>query len=204
MNLGEMEMDSEKGISFSDGASEQSSSEEYREGAGDNPDDLFRDAVRQVPRPIIYLVVVAGVLGGAGIGLAFLLGLLPVFALFPAAFLASLAVFGGGAALYVRRDSRGDTSPEKSKRQRRLVNSLNEANSPLRVEDLQNRFGWSEKETVDALASLVEQGEIEEDLDPDTGHWVYELANEDRDALDQVDRRSLPVEERRTVLEEEE
>lgn len=48
--------------------------------------------------------------------------------------------------------------------------------STLTADALAGRLGWSERRTLQTLVPLIESGEVEEDLDLDSGRWFYRRA----------------------------
>ncbi len=156
----------------------------------------------------------AGVAGGrllglSAIGLAAAVG---IVALLPAllaqsAFLAMctlrppmLGLALGSAVIAQRAGSRARPSlalPEAHElRATRIAALLSTAVSPLGVERIAAALGWTEDAVVTGLGVLIERERVREDLDLDTGHWVYALATR-ADALTPA---ALPIHERQNAI----
>jgi hypothetical protein len=81
----------------------------------------------------------------------------------------------------------------------KIAATLQSADGSLSVEDICGRLALDEQTTVLGLRYLVGEGMVDEDLDIDSGHWMYAW-DEDDERLEELERRALPIEERAEVV----
>jgi hypothetical protein len=67
-----------------------------------------------------------------------------------------------------------------AERARRIATVL-ESDGQATFEDLVRRLRWTEKALIEALVHMKNVGAVEEDLDLDTGQWVYRVQDSDHD-----------------------
>lgn len=75
-----------------------------------------------------------------------------------------------------RTDGASRSGPSRvvlEERARRIRRIMHEGGGAWTFELLQARLGWTERAVVEALIYMRDRGELVEDLDLDTGKWVY-------------------------------
>ena len=198
MKVGEIEMSSSDGIHFGGRQSPTAEVDHARSSS----------AGLSVPSwsPGRFLFVAAA--GGVGAILAILLALMTSIFLFlipvPGLLLLSMAAL----FLAIRR-KRPESSQEATEeislsqvaieRRTRVFNLLSSADEPMTVERLQEELKWTEEALLSALRALLAQERITEDLDLDSGHWVYQLATAPL-ALNHESASTFPVQERLNAI----
>lgn len=80
----------------------------------------------------------------------------------------------------------------------RIAALLAAATEPMTIERIAALIGWTEPAVVTGLGHLVREGRAHEDLDLDSGHWVYSLLPH----ADQHTRAAQPIAERERTLVE--
>jgi predicted lipid-binding transport protein (Tim44 family) len=108
------------------------------------------------------------------------------------AFSSMISLGGGLAFLGVlkrkREQSRNDsaralpatsTAPEVIVERARRVAQVLEAGGQATFEVLLSRLSWTEKALIEALVHMKNTGAVEEDLDLDSGQWVYRVQEQD-------------------------
>lgn len=196
LRVGDIEMDSEAGVTFARGNADPSRPAHDRECS---PYQLLGMTLPALPAGVYW--------GLSAIGLAAVVGsvaLLPAL-LAQSVFLAMLLppMLGlalGSAVIAQRAGSSARPSlalPEAHElRATRIAALLSTAVSPLGVERIAAALGWTEDAVVTGLGVLIERERVREDLDLDTGHWVYALATR-ADALTPA---ALPIRERQNPI----
>ncbi len=86
-----------------------------------------------------------------------------------------------------------------SQRSKRISVLLAKAGRPLTYEALVDRTKWTRDAVLDTLLFMKERGEVAEDLDLDTGEWVYSASELEAVPGSPV---SLMLEERRELSEQ--
>lgn len=134
--------------------------------------------VEFAPRP--RAVYAAGGIGGTAV-----LALLAVLAAMDGAFLVTffpLAILAFLTTSFVRQALAGSENVPKqigndvnSVRATRLAAVLSTAGRPMTVEALAKTLTWTSEAVVSGLRVLENDGRLFEDLDLDSGHWVYRL-----------------------------
>ncbi len=155
--------------------------------------------------PMYYLGV--GVIASLAAASLLVVGLLQWLPMIIAITIPGLCILGCGGCLGYRHLTRAGLDPFESpgearealEHMERLVGRLDEAASPLTVEELQTRLDWSESKVVSTLKRAIDRGRVLEDLDVDSGHWTYQIDRSE--ALGDDVREALPVDERAERLE---
>lgn len=95
-------------------------------------------------------------------------------------------------------------------RAERITAALSSYDDPLTVEAIEHNLGWTEVAVVTGLRSLVDQGNVVEDLDLESGLWTYRLVGDGpvgspppRTALSIHDREAALVRQREEIEAEE-
>ena len=127
-------------------------------------------------------------LGGIGLALVGLgLGLALPLTMGTATLFGGMVTFGGGVALLggLKRKSQLEAmhalppaptvSPVVLAERGRRVGSWLQERRQATFEELTQALRWTESALVETLMHLKEAGAIEEDLDLDTGQWVYRM-----------------------------
>lgn len=78
----------------------------------------------------------------------------------------------------VDRSQPADSEGLLNERKKRVLAVLSSNSEPLSVAELRLRLGWTEEALVTALAALVAEQQVIEDLDLETGHWNYGISHE--------------------------
>lgn len=206
LKLGDIEMDSDSGISFGESAAPVAAAPEQAQPVQRQPGSEDASLMERLPdwspKSYVLFALVAAAsavgLGVVGVGLAEAYPAMRVVPLIPVPGL----MLAAGIALWravrgVRADSPG-VDALASERSERLTGHLSARSAPASVEELMDELGWREEAVVRGLSAGVDRSLIEEDLDLDTGHWTYTAApasSQDRPA-----RRAMPVEERAKYL----
>lgn len=191
MKVGDMELSSSEGIQF--GVPERS-------GEAVKTSTHEVESLPEISRPLAWF----------GVGLSSL----GVLTLLLAAFLLSssliliplpglLLLLCGSLYFATRKEKHRegeslDLSEVATQRRLRLFLHLQEQ-GPLTIEALQEELQWTQEALFSALQGLLQQERIREDLDLETGHWIYELVDEPM-TLDFHDPKALPLEERIKAL----
>lgn len=164
LRVGEIEMDTESGVSFATGVVASGSDQSSRS----EPLGLLVQ-IAGAPR-WAHAIVSSGALLVASVTAvtAWVMGWWLL--LIPAAAFLRLGAYAGflafaprGAALPVR------SSASQSAQVRATVIEDGE----LTIDRLVAKLGWAEREVLEVVADLVSRQELEEDLDLESGHWVY-------------------------------
>ncbi len=188
LKVGDVELDSESGVSF-DGSAGPTPAKREREIA--RPHEIVVDAP---PRAF-------WILGGASFGLATVVALLAT--VFQIWWLGLPALFGlfitvAAVAMGHRTAGRGQ-SGEVSGAHIDRVSVLVDRHEGIGVAELVRRSGLSEQDVARSLVELIERGEVEEDLDLDTGAWAYRKTT----VLSGLQRReTLSAADRLTAIQE--
>ncbi|MCB9567607.1 MAG: hypothetical protein H6710_10425 [Myxococcales bacterium] len=160
--------------------------------------------------PFPWQAMVGG--GLAMVALGVVTAILTTWGFFGTAFLSSLLTMGGGLVflgLYKRRALLRAAPPEPRalsasehallrERSRRIRTLIEEAGRPRTFEDLQAATRWTRDAVLDTLLFMKERGELSEDVDLDTGEWVYAPAEPE---VVPAPPRSLMLDERRALSE---
>lgn len=213
LKVGDIEMDSESGISF-DGAQQSDSTDQFPQRS-DSTDrlaqrsettgsELSLDNLPSFPRPV-YL---AGGLLALGILAALTLGYFLMAAASANAWLMLLPLPGllliGGFCVrqYFRQEDPSDRAGQLDhRRAERIRTHLFEREEPASVEQLVDELGWREEAVVRGLKAGVDRKLLAEDLDIDSGHWTYEaLAS---GGMQPSEAKALPIDERAERLPDE-
>ena len=206
MKLGDMEMDSDEGISFnssnapSQHSEHSAASNEASSSTPLSPGWIRSTMLERVPPFVFYLTGSLAILGAlGGIWLIFAFALPPLLSIGVLPMLA--AAFGSIWIGWVVSDDQESANEDASQRlQRRVLNLLESQPEPLRVEEIAENLGLTEERAVSTLAPLVDENHIQEDLDIDSGEWVYAKESSDPDELEDLRRKSLPISERKEAL----
>ncbi len=195
MKLGDLEMSHGQGIEFGAGSTHQSKKQE-RPVVGKTKESLPLPALSKTS---LLLVATACFLATV---------VLLVVAFWSSAFLffiplPGLLILTLGAFIMALRsppDSRPDEvdlSEVATTRRTRIFTHLQKAKRPLTIEALQRDLQWTEEALLKALQGLLNQGRITEDLDLQSGHWVYELHSDPVVlGLEHKNLKTLPLGER--------
>ena len=215
LKVGDIELDSATGISFagsqSAGADVVSHSLQTRvESAPSNQLAPTSDTMLGLPFPdwsARTYWTLCTVAATAAFGLALVNLMVPFSLLVTLMLIAGVPPLAGvalGCGLVARRMGR---LPAKSTanvpdhvmtlRTSKIAALLASAKEPVSVEWIAESLGWTETAVVTGLRSLVEADRVQEDLDVDSGHWTYVLADSDSDL---ASRKSMPVAERERAL----
>lgn len=142
------------------------------------------DDVASLPQLAFAAATVAAVAGCVALAVAGLL--VSWFLLLPIPFLLR---FAGYAAMLALRPRRKSAPPPHT-----ALSALDD--HARTVDEVAARLGWSERRTLEALVELIERGEAEEDLDLETGHWLYR-----RPERLFIEREVLPATERLEAIQ---
>ncbi|MFP4600946.1 MAG: hypothetical protein ACLFVJ_22030 [Persicimonas sp.] len=222
LKLGDIEMDSESGISFGESAGptiavQENAAQEIatqeqaqpaqpaEQLAGSKPESDDVSLMERLPdwsrKTYLLVALVAAAsaigLGAVAAGLAEAYPAMRIVPLIPVPGLLLAAGISAWRAARPRADS-PSMDPLARRRSDTLAGHLSGRRAPASVEELMDELGWREEAVVRGLSAGVDRSLIEEDLDLDTGHWTYAAtpaSSEDRPA-----RRAMPVEERARYL----
>lgn len=204
MRIGDLEMDSSTGITVS---GDSSSAEISAESSAEIPAEIQAEVSKKreasmllsdmvaVPQPLFLLAAFVATVAAVA---------LTVFAihqrlwllLIPAPFLLRFAGYAAILGTRNLRESRPSVNQITDERRAELLTAI--ADRALSADDLARRIGWPEAQVLDALVALIEQGEIDEDLDVETGVWKYRRTVQ----LDTTPERiALPARERLEALQ---
>lgn len=206
LKLGDIEMDSDSGISFGESATPVAAAREQAQPVQRQPVSEDASLMERLPdwSPKTYVLVAlvaaasAVGLGAVGVGLAEAYPAMRVVPLIP---VPGLMLAAGIALWQAVRGVRADPPSMDalaSERSERLAGHLSERGAPASVEELMDELGWREEAVVRGLSAGVDRSLIEEDLDLDTGHWNYAAVPASSD--ERPARRAMPVEERANFL----
>ena len=217
LRVGDIEMDSEGGVELHRPASVRPRgrgavvSHVVVTGAGrtggpqpGTPSPLSHPTTREPSPARLRLVGWLG-LGGAAVAAGAVFFALPATS--PLALGLSLPILGLFAGGLVARRVAGRVERERARLQAAQDDALatpveavlRGATEPLTVETLTERAGAPEAEVVRGLARLVERGRATEDLDLDTGHFVYRWGSDLLDA--ETPPEALDIRDRAARLE---
>jgi len=70
-----------------------------------------------------------------------------------------------------------DASSVDQQRAQRLAAALSTAPGPVAIEEIAQVMRWTPQAVATGLKVLADRGEVVEDLDLETGHWIYVLAS---------------------------
>lgn len=93
-----------------------------------------------------------------------------------------------------------DLSEVAIERRRRLFERLQKGDSPMTIEDLQSHFQWTDQALLEGLTALLKQERITEEIDLDSGHWTYAIADDSDWILGTEPAHALPAGERLDAL----
>lgn len=162
MRVGDIEMDSSSGMSF--GPPEP---EVLPVAQAATKSELVRDVVA-VPQPVFLIAAFFAVLASMGLG-----AVVAVYGLWllliPIPFLLRFA--GYAAILGTRKRTSSKRAPLTLTARNAVLSALEER--PMTVDELADGLGWSEAQTLEAVVRLIEQKEVEEDLEIESGDWRY-------------------------------
>jgi hypothetical protein len=177
LRAGDIEIDGETGMTLARGRRREDPPRPVHD-AGCSPYRLLGVSLPALPARVYWGLSALGLAGIAGcVALlpALLAGnaFLAVCALVPPLF--GLAL---GSAVIARRAGRARASRPglDALRATRIAALLSTAEVPLDVARIAGALGWTEDAVVAGLAYLVERARAQEDLDLETGCWVYALA----------------------------
>jgi len=145
-------------------------------------------------------------IGGAALVAGVVLATLPPTS--PLALALALPVVGLATGGLVARRAAARVERERARRRAArddalaapVEAALQTAAEPLTVETLVARVGSSEADVVRGLARLVESGRVTEDLDLDTGHFLYRWGSDRLDAA--PPREALDIRDRLALLDD--
>lgn len=194
MKIGDMEMSSAEGIRF--GAPDKK-----LEVARLSPKkEALLPEISQTQAVVAAAAAVGAILALllAAVLLSTTLFLIPL----PGLLLLTIGVFYAAS----RQEKKGlATSPDLSEvateRRLRLFQHLQKRGAPMTIEALQGELHWTREAIYSGLQGLLQQERITEDLDLETGHWVYELPS--AVTLDFQDPQTLSLEDRIEALQQE-
>jgi len=211
MQLGDMEMDTESGLSYDEDANESDSRTEppqqtnHSLTAPDSKDaevpssdtDLDPDLLYWINQhtAVFHAATALGLTGSGAAWYFFAVTAHPVFAL--AGLFGLLWTGTSGFLVHRARKQNDRATPETrrlSKRAKRIRDLLLDQPREWRAEELQRELNWTEEKVLTGLAHGVEEGMIREDLDADSGHWVYTASTATLE--EDVPERTLPAAER--------
>lgn len=186
MRLGDMELDM-RSMGSEQSAIRRPAERDDPAGIGHSLQSI-RD-VANLPRAVFigagFLAVgVAFVITAAAFGYQAWLALLPV------PFLARFAVYA--LILGLRQEPQSNERPPAHDVLRAL------GKDACTIDELALRLGWSERRTVEAVVNLIDAGQLEEDLDLESGHWFYARPSADARA---IEHSALSATERLQALE---
>lgn len=216
MQLGDMEMDTESGISYGEeqqaqnSAPQRTDTEDQRDSDRDTPTvesdtsdgTLDPDILNWVDdhTSVFHAATGLGLTGSAAAWYFFAVTAHPVFAL---AGLFAL-IWAATSGFLVYRARRHDPLDPQARRLRyhatQIRDILLDQPREWRAEELQRELDWSKQKVLSALAHGVDEGMIREDLDADSGHWVYTASTATLE--EDVPERTLPAAERAERIRE--
>ncbi len=194
MKLGDMEMSADEGIRFGPSQARTTTPPEQATSTPELSPPSWSKAA-------ILLIAAAAFLGMVATLVLTIMVSTPL-ALIP---LPGLFLITVGALLFAHfhRSKELEDDAELSavaiERRARLVELLEQARRPLSVEALQEELRWTDQAILTTLQDLLTGRRITEDLDLESGHWVYQI-NDEAVALDHEPSTALPVEERLETL----
>lgn len=200
LKVGDIEMDSQSGISFGE---QPTAAVDNEESPPDDPDREETSPMARLPdwpRKVYALFGVLALAAIFGLGQVYaalgdttsvwrLTPLVPI----PGLLAASAVAFWRGATGAKRAE--GPPVDQTDRLTEHLAGRL----EPASVEQLVDELDWREQEVVRGLEAAIERDLVVEDLDLDTGHWTYTTAPR---IDDQTPRRALPIDERAKRLED--
>jgi predicted DNA-binding transcriptional regulator len=214
MKVGDIEMDSESGISFdSDEAEGQEEALQRREVSREvdapgstNASDVAESSLIEWVDEHRGLVKIVGggsaVLAVGTLAMMFVAGSwffsLPAF---------MWALWSAGAAYLIWHVDRSMAENKEAHRAsllddaRDIRRALIEDAGDRKVDEIKRELDWSEARTVRALAAGVEEGILREDLDTSTEHWVYSAASTGELDGESMPKEAIPATERAKQLE---
>lgn len=194
MQVGDMEMTAGEGIRFD-------SPQGPRSTPGEPPSPPPSSELPSWVAPTLRLVATAAFLGvlitivAASVASS-LLFLLPLPGL---CLLALGAFFLARHATARTPEYDAGLSQVAIERRTRMLAILKRMQRPLSFETLQGELQWTDEAILTTLRDLLANERITEDLNLESGHWVYQL-NDEPVVLDHDSPRALPVEERLDTL----
>lgn len=204
MKVGDIEMDSESGISFdSEDADETGDLDRELPAEVDGEDDPSLIEWTDEHRGLVKIVGAGSAVLSAGLfAMIFVAGSwyfsLPAF---------MWLLWSAGAAYLIRHVDRS-LEERKSDERASLLDDAREVRQALvddagerKVDDVQRKLDWSEERTVRALATGVEEGLLREDLDSTTEHWVYSAASTGELDGESLPKEAIPATERAKQLD---
>jgi hypothetical protein len=145
-----------------------------------------------VAASLVAVVSVVALLASGFVQNLFLAGVLPPL----------LGVALGSAVMARRAGVPGQpalaSTEVRALRATRIAALLGTSTEPMTVERIAALLGWTEPAVVTGLGHLVRERRVQEDLDLDSGHWVYFLLPH----ADERARAALPLAERERALNE--
>lgn len=190
MKVGDMELSSGEGICFdSPKTSGVSPGEPTSQRPLSKPPSRLKPAFRIVAAAAFVGIVITIVAAFLASTFVFLIPL------------PGLSLLAVGALFVARRDASSrpeddaGLAPVAIERRTRMLAMLERLQRPVSVETLQRKLQWTDEAILTTLRDLLANERITEDLDLESGHWVYQL-NDESVVLDHESPRALPVEER--------
>ncbi|MFW5968645.1 MAG: hypothetical protein ACOCV2_14060 [Persicimonas sp.] len=200
LKVGDIEMDSQSGISFGE---QPAPAVDKEASPPDEPDRKETSLMARLPDWPRRVYALAGVLAlaaifGFGQVYAALSDITSVWRLtplvpIPGLLAASAVAFWRGATGAKRAE--GPPADHSD----RLIEHLAGRLEPASVEELVDELDWREQEVVRGLKAATERDLVVEDLDLDTGHWTYTTSPR---GDEKTPRRALPIDERAKRLED--
>ncbi|MBA2660898.1 MAG: hypothetical protein H0U74_01270 [Bradymonadaceae bacterium] len=204
MKLGDLEMEQGKGISFHQSLERPSAESTAHATTAAGSSDVLAALSAALPKlSATQLQLLSGLAALLAL-LSVLLGLFSALSWLALVPLPGLGVMAILALVLAQRARRrpvvGSEAGVLTTRKARLLGLMSATQTHHRVEELQDALGWTAAAVVTTLQALVEEQQVVEDLDLETGHWNY-LANSAQWQLDLADPRSLPIAERALALQ---
>lgn len=199
LKVGDIEMDSESGVTFAHGHPPAAPSRPAHD-RNSAPYQLLGVPVPAWPASVYWALSALG--GTAFVGMVALLPALLAqsASLALCTLLPPLLGLALGSAVIARGAGRKRpalASPEThALRATRIAALLSTSASPLGVERIAAALGWTEEAVVTGIGYLLARERVREDLDLDTGHWVYAL----RTRADGLAPAALPIRERQDAI----
>lgn len=200
MKLGDMEMDSQTGIHYGGNSpiSPVAPPPETQLPAAAPPATSETDgSLPAWSRPVIKMAGIGALVAATTLlvvawAMGFLLALFPMLVLFLIA-IGTLWV-GRRDDLFASDDDMAMSEVELERR-KRVAALLQASKKPLSVEELQAQLEWTDQALLSTLQLMLRKELLKEDLDLDSGHWVYTLTSTDRSppALEEEESSSLTV-----------
>ncbi|GEM_PF-6226114 len=214
MKVGDIEMDSESGISFdSEDSDDSAGALQQHDESGDLDRELPAEAdAEENPSLIEWTDEHRGLVKIVGAGSAVLSAGLFAMIFVAGSWYFSLPAFmwllwSVGAAYLIQHVNRS-LEERKSADRASLLDDAREVRQALlddagerKVDDVQRKLDWSEERTVRALAAGVEEGLLREDLDSTTEHWVYSAASTGELEGESLPKEAIPATERAKQLD---